>query len=187
MPMLRNAAVAVFFLWIFVDGAMVFRHRTTTAENRDRHSLRLLMIGNLIAWALGIGLAYGSFGGLRPAMPLQIAGLILMGIGIALRSAAILQLGHFHTPNVAVLQDHRVIDTGLYRHVRHPSYLGALIAFLGFSLALANGWSLGIIMGMALVIYPYRIREEEAALTAALGDRYRAYCRRTWRLLPGVY
>ena len=34
---------------------------------------------------------------------------------------------------------------------------------------------------------PYRIREEEAALTAALGERYRAYCRRTWRLLPGVY
>ncbi|HVB84596.1 MAG TPA: isoprenylcysteine carboxylmethyltransferase family protein, partial [Rhodanobacteraceae bacterium] len=136
MPMLRNAAVAVFFLWIFVDGAMVFRHRTTTAENRDRHSLRLIMVGNLIAWVLGIGLAYGSFGSMRPAVPLQIAGFILMGTGIALRSAAILQLGHFHTPNVAVLQDHRVIDTGLYRHVRHPSYLGALIAFLGFSLAL---------------------------------------------------
>ena len=187
MPMLRNAAVAVFFLWMFVDGALVFRHQTTTAENRDRHSLRLLMIGNLIAWALGIGLAYGSVGGMRPAVPLQVAGFILMGVGIALRSVAIAQLGRFHTPNVAVLQDHRVIDTGLYRHVRHPSYLGALIVFLGFSLALANGLSLGIIMGAALVIYPYRIREEEAALTAALGERYRAYCRRTWRLLPGVY
>ena len=187
MLMLRNAAVVIFFLWIFVDGAVVFRHKTAAAENRDRHSLRLLMIGNPIAWALGIGLAYGAFGSLRPAVPWQIAGLILMGTGIALRSAAIAQLGRFHTPNVAVLQDHRVVDTGLYRHVRHPSYLGALIAFLGFSLALANGLSLGIIMGVALVIYPCRIREEEAALTAALGDRYRAYCRRTWRLLPGIY
>ena len=44
-----------------------------------------------------------------------------------------------------------------------------------------------ILMGVALVIYPCRIREEEAALTAALGKRYRAYCRRTWRRLPGVY
>ena len=187
MLMLRHAAVAVFFLWLFADGALVFRHKTTTAENRDRHSLRLIVVGNLIAWALGIGLAYGSFGGLRPALPWQIAGFILMGTGIALRSAAIAQLGRFHTPNVAVLQNHCVIDTGLYRHVRHPSYLGALVAFLGFSLALANGLSLGIIMGVALVIYPCRIREEEAALTAALGERYLTYSRRTWRLLPGVY
>ena len=153
MLMLRNAAVAVFFLWTLVDGALVFRHKTAAAENRDRHSLRLIVVGNLTAWALGIGLAYGAFGGMRPAVPLQIAGFILMGAGIALRSAAILQLGRFHTPNVAVLQDHRVIDTDLYRHVRHPSYLGALIAFLGFSLALVNGLSLGIIMGVALVIY----------------------------------
>ena len=187
MLMLRPAAVAVFFLWVFVDGAMVFRHQAAAAENRDRHSLRLIVFGNLLAWALGIGLAYGSVGGMHPAVPLQVAGFILMGVGIALRSVAIAQLGRFHTPNVAVLQDHRVIDTGLYRRVRHPSYLGALVAFLGFSLALANGWSLAIIMGVALVIYPYRIREEEAALTAALGERYRAYCRRTWRLLPGVY
>lgn len=185
--MLRNTAVVMFFVWIFVDGALVFRHKTTAAENRDRHSLRLIMAGNPIAWALGIGLACGSSGGLRPAMPLQIAGFILMGSGIALRMTAIVQLGRFHTPNVAVLQGHRVVDNGLYRRIRHPSYLGALIVFLGFSLALANGWSLGIIMGMALVIYPCRIREEEAALTAALGERYRAYCRRTWRLLPGVY
>ena len=43
------------------------------------------------------------------------------------------------------------------------------------------------LMGVVLVIRPCRIREEEAALTAALGERYRAYWRRTWRRLPSVY
>ena len=110
-----------------------------------------------------------------------------MGIGILVRSIAIAQLGRFHTPNVAVLADHRVVDSGLYRHVRHPSYLGALIAFLGCSLALGNWLSLIIIMALSIVVYRYRIHEEEAALTASLGDQYRDYCRRTRRLVPFVY
>ena len=109
-----------------------------------------------------------------------------MGLGIALRATAIAQLGRFRTPNVAVLADHRIVERGLYRHIRHPSYPGALLAFLGFSLALANWLSLVVIMGILLPIYLNRLHEEEAALAAAFGADCQAYCQRTKHLLPCV-
>ena len=115
---------------------------------------------------------------------LQVARLVLKP-GIALRATTIAQLGRFRTPNVAVLADHRIVERGLYR-IRHPSYPGAPLAFLGFSLALANWLSLVVIMGILLPIYLNRIHEEEAALAAAFGADCRAYCQHTKHLLSGV-
>lgn len=187
MPMLRGLAIAVFFLWMAVDGAVVFRRASSRAENRDRGSLRVLMACSLLAWLIAIWAAFGMPGALHPALPVQIAGFIAMGAGITLRFVAIAQLGRFHTPNVAVLADHQVFDRGLYRHVRHPSYLGALIAFAGFGLALDNGISVAALCVLGFAGYRFRIHEEEAALHAALGERYAEYCRRTRRLIPGLY
>lgn len=186
MPLLRTIAIAGFFLWLFFDGIAVFRHTTGTAENRDRFSLMLIMIGNFGALIVGIRLAFGEMGSIH-SVPLQIAGLVMMVIGIAVRSTAIAQLGRFHTPNVAVRMDHQLMRTGLYKHVRHPSYLGALIAFLGLSLGLGNWLSLVVIMGISLCVYLYRMHEEEAVLSAAFGDAWRAYCQSTKRLIPGLF
>ncbi|HSN01332.1 MAG TPA: isoprenylcysteine carboxylmethyltransferase family protein, partial [Rudaea sp.] len=69
----------------------------------------------------------------------------------------------------------------------HPSYLGALIAFLGLGLALGNWFSVIALVLMTVIVYSYRIHEEETALRAALGERYADYCHRTKRLIPGVY
>jgi len=184
---LRGTAIVLFFLWLFLDGAVVFRRKSAKSESRDRFSLWAIMLGNMIAWVAGIYLAYTPYGVIHPTVPVQIAGLIIMGIGILVRSIAIAQLGRFHTPNVAVLADHQVVDSGLYHYVRHPSYLGALIAFLGCGLALGNWLSLLIIMAISIAVYLYRIHEEETALSTVLGESYESYRRRTKRLIPGVY
>ena len=186
MTTLRTVAIVIFFLWISADSVVVFRHKTGAAENRDRFSLKLLMIGSMLTLWTGIGLAFGERGAMHAA-PVQIAGLVILGIGIAVRSTAIAQLGRFHTPNVAVRADHQLKVTGLYRFVRHPSYLGALIAYLGFGLALGNWLSVAVIMVVMTGLYLFRIHEEDAAMLAAFGDPYRAYCARTKRLVPWVY
>jgi protein-S-isoprenylcysteine O-methyltransferase len=121
------------------------------------------------------------------SMPVQVGGLVVMGIGIVVRSLAIAQLGRLHSPNVAVQADHRVVDTGLYRRIRHPSYLGAIIAFLGCAIALGNWISVVVVMVLTVPAYLVRIHEEENALAATLGEPYRAYQARTHRLVPGVY
>ncbi len=187
MILLRDISLVVFFVWIVLDGVVVFRRVSGKAENRDRFSLRVIAAGHLLTWIVAIWLAFARPGTLHPTVPLQSAGLVLMLLGILIRSIAIAQLGRFHTPNVAVLADHVVMDRGLYRHVRHPSYLGALIAFYGFGLALGNWLGLLVIVLLMPIVYLFRIQEEEAALHAALGERYGDYCRRTRRLIPGVY
>ena len=183
---LRTAAIAILFVWMFADSMVVFRHKTGAAENRDRFSLLLLMVGSMLTLWTSIGLAFVPLGAMHTAA-VQIAGLVILGVGIAVRTTAIAQLGRLHTPNVAIRADHQLRVTGLYRFVRHPSYLGALIAYLGFSLALGNWLSVLVIMVVMLCLYGYRIHEEDAAMLAAFGDTYRAYCERTKRLIPWVY
>lgn len=187
MVTLRIIAIVALFVWMFIDSVMVFRRKTGKAENRDHYSLFVVALGNVAGWVGSIWLAFTPYGALHPALPFQIAGFALMAIGIAVRFTAIAQLGRFHTPNVAVLADHAVFDRGLYRHIRHPSYLGAMIAFCGFGLALGNGLSLLVVVVLNVAAYVVRIHEEEAALAAALGEPYARYRQRTARLIPHIY
>lgn len=186
MPNLRTIAIVVFVVWLVADGVAVFRHKTGAAENRDKSSLKVLMIANMLTWWFSIAWSLNATGAMgRPI--LQWIGLAVLALGIAIRSTAIVQLGRFHTPNVAILGDHQLLETGLYRYVRHPSYLGAFVAFVGFGLTLDNWISLAAIMVVLPGSYLYRMHEEDAALLVAFGDSYRAYCQRTKRLIPWVY
>jgi len=189
MQQVRDFALGAFFVWIFVDGAVVFRHKTPKSENRDRLSLLIIALASPLVWWVAVASAFGGFGlgGAIDSLAVQIAGLSIMMVGILVRSVAIRKLGRLHTPNVALRKDHELKDDGIYRYVRHPSYLGALIALIGFSLALGNWWSVAAIAAASPCIYLFRIREEEAALSAGLGAAYRDYCARTKRLIPWIY
>jgi protein-S-isoprenylcysteine O-methyltransferase len=93
----------------------------------------------------------------------------------------------FFTVDVAIATDHRLIDTGPYQSVRHPSYTGALMAFVGLGLCLHNAASLLVVTMPVLWVFSRRMRIEEDALTAGLGESYRDYMLRTRRLIPGIY
>jgi protein-S-isoprenylcysteine O-methyltransferase len=183
---LPRLAVILLLAWIFIDAMVIGRYATGRQENRDRYSMAAILVANAVAWTVAIWLA-GRGPGDFASMPVQVGGLVVMGIGIVVRSLAIAQLGRLHSPNVAVQADHRIVDTGLYRRIRHPSYLGAIIAFLGCAIALGNWISVVVVMVLTVPAYLVRIHEEEAALAGQLGEPYRAYQARTHRLVPGVY
>ena len=114
-------------------------------------------------------------------------GIVLMIAGIVLRWYAIRTLGRFFTFDVAVDQNHRVVDTGPYRYIRHPAYTGNLLTFVGLGLALGNWASLAVILILSLPGMAYRIRVEEDALATEIGQPYRDYMRRTRRLIPFLF
>jgi protein-S-isoprenylcysteine O-methyltransferase len=114
-------------------------------------------------------------------------GLIIFVAGLALRWYAIGFLGKFFTVDVAIHSDHRLIEAGPYRYIRHPSYTGALFAFVGLGLSFGNWLSLAIFTLPILIAFLIRIQIEERALAQAMGQPYRAYQQRTRRLLPLVY
>ena len=128
-----------------------------------------------------------------PALQFGIDGLCtwlataLFAAGLALRWYAIVHLGRFFTVDVAIAPDHQVVDTGPYRWVRHPSYAGALTAFAGLALATANVLSVALLLVPVVAVFLHRIRVEETALRAALGEAYVRYALRTKKLIPLVY
>ncbi len=113
-------------------------------------------------------------------------GVVLCGVGGALRIWPVYVLGDRFSGLVAIQPGHTLVTSGIYRVVRNPSYLGLLVSSLGWGLAF-RAWA-GVLL-TALLIPPLvaRMHAEERLLTAQFGDAYRAYCARTARLIPGMY
>ena len=168
---------------------VITRHsRKSESSANDRNSLRFLWITILVSlWAGMLAAASWREATFPFKHAFAVAGLVIFIIGIVLRWYAIVQLGRFFTVNVAIAKDHQLVDSGPYRFVRHPSYTGALLAFVGFSLSLGNWAAAIIILVPIFVVFVYRMHVEERALIAALGEQYRSYRHRTKRLIPGVY
>jgi protein-S-isoprenylcysteine O-methyltransferase Ste14 len=124
------------------------------------------------------------FGG---AHILKVVGLIILILALIIRWTAIYTLGRAFSSNVAILDSQKLNRTGLYRYVRHPSYLGLFLVFVAVGIHSRNWLSLVLATvptGAALL---YRIHVEEAALRQAFGEEYLSYSKVTKRLIPGVY
>lgn len=114
-------------------------------------------------------------------------GMLLMCGGIAWRWYAVRTLGTYFTLAVSIQNDHRVIQHGPYRFIRHPSYSGALVALCGVGLILTNWASLFVLVACSFAGIIYRIAVEERALVDALGYPYVEYRSRTKKLIPFVF
>ena len=113
-------------------------------------------------------------------------GVGLFAIGGVLRIWPVFVLGRRFSGLVAIQPGHALVTSGVYGVIRHPSYLGLLVNALGWALAFRSG--VGVLL-TALLVPPLlvRIRAEEKLLRDQFGGEYEAYCRRTWRLIPGLY
>lgn len=117
---------------------------------------------------------------------LRWAGVVLFAAGGALRLWPVFVLGDRFSGLVAIQPGHTLVTAGIYRFIRHPSYLGLLFSAFGWGLAFRSG--VGVLLA-ALMIPPVlaRIRAEERLLRSEFGAAYEAYRARTSRLIPGVY
>jgi protein-S-isoprenylcysteine O-methyltransferase Ste14 len=115
------------------------------------------------------------------------AGACVLAVGVALRTWAILTLGRLFKFVVVIQAGHQVVASGPYRVLRHPSYAGGLVAFLGVGIALDSWLSVVALVLIPLLAIGVRIRVEEAALARALGPDYTSYASRTRRLVPGIW
>lgn len=167
---------------------LLARAKRASATVRDRGSLALLWIMIALGLSAGNFIRFSSAGsiGAPPALFQSVALAFLLS-GLALRWIAILTLGRFFTPNVAIHPGQRVIRTGVYRYIRHPAYSGLLLAFLGLGVAFGNWLSLLVIFIPIMAALLYRIRVEESALVEMLGREYADYRKATKRLVPGIY
>lgn len=176
-----------FYALTFVEEKLLLRGRKVRT-NLDRGSLALFDVSGVLTVPAGIVLGFTDYGRVRAcAVYVAALGLALLVAGTVLRRAAIKELWSYFTVNVSIAEGQRIVRRGLYKRVRHPSYTGLLLRYLGLGLAFANWLSAALIFLPLLCATVYRIRVEEEALKRHFGEEYIDYCRATRRLIPGVY
>ena len=109
-----------------------------------------------------------------------------MFLGVLVRQYAIAILGRFFSLTVQIAEDHRVVEKGPYRLVRHPSYTGILITFIGLGLAVQSWGAVLVLLLFFGVSFGYRMHVEERTLLSGLGLDYASYMKRTKRLIPFI-
>jgi len=173
-------------LW-FLSEVMInilTRSKKAEAKSHDQHSVSVLWIVIMLSIAGGVVNAfhYSQFG-----LVSYCSGMALMVIGITIRFLAIFSLKTYFNANVSIHYDHRLKTDGMYRLVRHPSYTGSLLTFLGLGVSLGNWVSLLIIFMPVLCVFLYRINLEEKVLKQNFKQVYLDYQKRTKRLIPFIY
>ncbi len=159
------------------------------AKKSDKGSKWIVIAAANLAMAIGFIVVIAF-----PGLSIRAHWRVLFDVGIVVwlggslfRFYSMRMLGRFFTYDVAVSTGQQVVERGPYRWIRHPSYLGSLVANIGLGMTLTHWLAIYLPALCLAVAYAYRIPIEERALEEGLGSAYREYMRRTWRLVPFVY
>jgi protein-S-isoprenylcysteine O-methyltransferase Ste14 len=158
-----------------------FRPPEPGADRAPLRAIRLLALAHLVVGTLDAGRWH-----LAPVPDtLRALALVLM-MPSALFVVQAMRANRFFSPVVRVQKErgHRVVDSGPYGTIRHPGYLGMIVAVMCSGLALGSwlGFALAALYA-ALILR--RVFFEDAFLQANL-EGYADYARRVpYRLIPG--
>ena len=114
-------------------------------------------------------------------------GVVFIITGMVIRIVSILKLKQHFTYTVTKIENHELIETGFYKIIRHPGYLGQLIIFMGTAIAFSNWLSVIAMMIPVVIGFINRIKVEERFMIKQMGEKYIDYQKRTKRLIPGIY
>jgi protein-S-isoprenylcysteine O-methyltransferase Ste14 len=119
------------------------------------------------------------------SLPLVLVGLGLELAGVAFAIVAREYLGAMWSGRVTLKENHRIIQTGPYRLVRHPIYTGILTGLLGVVLARGDA---GAIIGFVLIALGIarKIMVEEEMLRAHFGAAYDDYRKKVAAIIPFI-
>jgi len=158
--------------------------RGTEITKKDKGSSQLISLGNFVSVVIVFSFALSGTA-MWPSW-VYYPGILLMVLGIVLRQWSMAALGSFFSGTVGVQQGQKVVDTGPYRLVRHPSYTGGLLIFAGMGLALQSWGAILLIVLIFGLAFGYRIYVEEKVLVSEFGEEYVEYAKRTKRLIPYI-
>lgn len=178
--------VICFFLAEVIGGKIIPWTRRRGAKVQRRAVGLNTMV--YVSWIIVFGVSMGFAGNSIAFLPnwIYYVGIVVMLAGTAFRQWAIAVLGRYFSGVIGVQKEQKVVESGPYRLIRHPSYTGVLIFLVGMGLAVQS-WAVVlanvIIFG---VVYGYRMFVEERVLVRELGADYTEYMKRTKRVIPYI-
>ncbi len=167
---------------------------------RRRYESPILTVGMFVIIFLGLiataldptGVAASSHGVIKAEslsvvkMALLAFGLVMFVAGVVIRFVAIATLKRNFSGALRIRADHTLVKSGIYKRVRHPAYLGAILLFTGIPVMLSS--LLGFLVMLLLVPYLlHRINLEESMMIERFGKEYEDYMRSSKRLVPLVF
>jgi protein-S-isoprenylcysteine O-methyltransferase Ste14 len=178
--------VLAFLAWLALAVAFVLRPRSASGAGA-RRDVRSRFGLALQAVAFGLG-----FGVHRPFEPHPgavesvacWAGVVLAWGSVWLAVASVRVLGRQWSLDARVVEGHRLVREGPYRHVRHPIYLAMLGLCLGTALNLMSWAAIPVALVVYLAGTRLRTRAEEGLLLRQFGEEYERYAAEVPALVP---
>jgi protein-S-isoprenylcysteine O-methyltransferase Ste14 len=184
----RAALIATFLLSFAVATALriEFNPFRNTGGNKSPWAIALGALLLPILYAVVAGLDRAGVFSFPDWPALRWVGVSFFAAGDMIRLVALRELGRQYSAFLTIQAEHRLIQTGLYRRIRHPFYLGQVLAEPGIMLALRSPLAI-VIVAASIPFVVKRIHREELMLLDHFGENYRSYCAHTNRLLPHIY
>jgi protein-S-isoprenylcysteine O-methyltransferase Ste14 len=117
---------------------------------------------------------------------IRLLGIIVYSSGILITAIAHNELGKFHSIEVTIQNDHKLVQIGLYRYIRNPIYLGVILSALGYGMIFRSLICISLI-AIIIGLFIWRIYAEEKVLKKEFGKEWTDYQNKTWRLIPFLY
>jgi protein-S-isoprenylcysteine O-methyltransferase Ste14 len=178
-------------IWIAFEIGLVIRDNArgkgkTTSDKGTRYFNFIAITVGILAAAVLNGVQKFIFpGGKTPTV--FFVGIAIMLSGMALQYWAVITLGTFFRTTIETDQNQKVVSSGPYLLIRHPSYCGWLLVCIGYGIAVQNWLSLLAAFLLPLMALSYRIQVEERVLVSSLGTAYIEYQKKTKRLVPWIW
>jgi protein-S-isoprenylcysteine O-methyltransferase Ste14 len=188
--LLATLVIAMNIIRMYYQKRYKKSHVATEAEIAPKREKLLIAIMSCamavpgMIWLFTGWLSFGQF-----ALPdgVRIAGFVAGVYSIWWFYRIHRTLGDNWSPVLEIRREHTLIIDGPYRMVRHPMYSDMMLWFVSFVLITAN-WFYAIVFSTGLIIlFSVRIPDEERLMIERFGEQYRAYMKRTKRLIPHIF
>jgi len=182
---------------LFVGLRMAFSYSAKRAQQRYaenkvkapsvvsfRHLSKVLFLASMFITLSSYHLQYPSFLQFHDNDSLRLGGALLVLFGYVGLFYSFKELDSNYSPLFDAYRPFKLIETGIYAHIRHPIYTFNLC--VSFGLALSSGILLVVLMAVIGLVFIVRAVAMEEAFLKDEFQEYASYCDRTFRFIPHV-
>ena len=173
--------ILVYLLWIIFESRISIKEKDKGSKISDYGTLEFYAISQALTFLSALW-----FDSIWPSPSFaHFLGFLIFLFGVCFRLWAIITLGHYYSHIVREVDDHKIIDSGPYKYIKHPAYAGMIVAHFGIVLYFFNLVTFMIFFLALIPAIILRIFVEEKTLFKITG--YYDYAANRKRLIPLIW